>query len=72
MGFYEDDRIVSKNRIHNEAYNFLTKLRLTGLKDSEIEANIDSLMLTHQSEIRNDLRNIILKIIGSSNASISN
>lgn len=63
MGFYEDDRILSKNRLHNKAYKLITDLRISGLSNDEIINNVDTLIQLNQSEIRNDLRNIILKTI---------
>jgi len=64
--FYENSRIVSKNRVHNIAYRILTSLKEAGISDQDIELNIDKIdFISHKinAQIRNDIRNEIIKII---------
>lgn len=72
--FYEDSRIVSKNRIHNAAYELLCSLRDTGLSDQEIELNIYDIHVTPHitdPQIRNDICKEIIRIIGRSREATS-
>lgn len=67
--FFEDSRIVSKNRIHNIAYELLCSLRDSGLSDQEIMLNMHNMYIAPHItniEIRNDIYKEIVKIIGRS------
>lgn len=63
MGFFEDDRIRSKNRVHNLAYNEFLALKKRGWSNKEIVAHYNSV----QDQIRNEIHQEIIKIAGGSN-----
>jgi hypothetical protein len=64
MGMYEDDRIRSKNRIHNEAYELFESMRAKGYTDGDIKSVCAS--VEPGDEYRNEIYSMILKIIGGS------
>jgi hypothetical protein len=66
MGFYEDDRIRSKNLIHNKAYELYEELRAKGLANGDIEAHCTDLMKSEVDSIRNEIFLSVLKIVRSS------
>lgn len=65
MGMSEDDRIRSKNRVHNEAFDIVSNLKEMGFSAKEMRANLESALNVSASDrIRNDIYLMALKIIG--------
>lgn len=64
MGFSEDDRIRSKNKLHNEAYQGYINLKNEGLSDEQIRNVCKN--FTHEENPRHEIFLTILKIVGRS------
>jgi hypothetical protein len=71
MGFYEDERIRAKNRVHNDAYQEYNSLMSQGYTDADI-THICTLALESSNKNRNDIFLTVLKIVGRSNDEGSN
>jgi hypothetical protein len=63
MGFHESDRILSKNRAHNEAYNQYTTMRNQGMSNEDIV----ELVQTHQETdlFRSTVNALIIQLAAS-------
>lgn len=64
MGLYEDDRIRSKNRLHDLCYTEVQNLRQQGLSDTDIVAMCN--IKISSGEDRNDIFSTMLNIVGGS------
>jgi hypothetical protein len=65
VGFNEYDRIRSKNKIHNEAYECYVNLKQTGLSDQDILGMCKNLSsLDNKKSFRPEIISEIEKIIG--------
>ena len=62
MGFYEDERIRSKNKIHNEAHETYKKLKMMGMSDRDIVKYIQHISASEQDSYRNDLYMLIKQL----------
>lgn len=62
MGFYEDDRIASKNRIHNEAYQLYQSLCDRGYTDNDIQQYLKELNSTQLNFLRNEVYSTALRL----------
>lgn len=70
MGYSEYDRIRSKNKLQNEAYEQYLRLKQMGLSDSQIAgvcSNLNSIDIFSNSEFRHNIIKEIEKIVGTFN-----
>ena len=63
MGFYESDRIRSKNRVQNAAYDEYQAMKSAGLTDDEIIIAAQFPKSESDKAFRNDIFSTILKIV---------
>lgn len=66
MGFYEDDRIRSKNRLSNAAYAEFSAMRRMGFTDEDIVKACHLYLNTNKDFTRNEIYLTVLKIVGRS------
>ena len=66
MGFNEDDRIRSKNKLHNEAYEEYLKLKSQGYTDEDVTYYCQTQLDNTSTNTRNEMYSTIMKIVGSS------
>lgn len=64
MGFYEDDRIRSKNAKYNCAYVEYNKLVGQGYTDHDITFLCTKKIEASNDDIRNEIYSSVLKIVG--------
>lgn len=64
MSFYEDERIRSKNALHNLAYEEYSRLKDGGLSDSDISQLCLGHIAAWPTSARNDIYSTIVKIVG--------
>lgn len=69
-GFFEDERIRSKNRVHNEAYSLLETFRTSGLTNSETIQNAELALTTTTDKFRINVLNEIIRLVRSSNEGV--
>ncbi len=61
MGFYEDDRIRNKNKVHNEAYAIYEGLKALGFTDADVLAHANNSLHANTDSNRNEIyKNVIL------------
>lgn len=71
MGLNEYDRIRSKNKLHQQSYDYYCKLSAEGLSDEAIAALMRDLSKTDSDNPRNDIYSTVLKMIEGSNEEMS-
>lgn len=71
MGISEDDRIRSKNRVQNEAYNLYEGLKLIGYTDEYVVKYIQLAISSCTDHFRLKVLNQILSNIRGSNEKIT-
>lgn len=72
MGFSEDDRIRSKNKIQNEAYKIYEDLKAFGYDNDYIIKYAQFALTTSNDNFRNDVLNKIIDLARSLNEGNSN
>lgn len=63
MGLFEDDRIRSKNSVHNIAYETYSSFKDSGMTDADILQRISD-----RPFVRNEINEAIEKLAGGSRA----
>lgn len=66
MGIHEDDRIRSKNKLHQQSYDYYCRLSAEGLSDEAIAALMRDLSDTQSDNPRNEIYSTVLKMIEGS------
>ena len=76
MGFAEDDRIRTKNRLYDQAYLEYEEMRGRGLTNLDIVAFVAGATMSpavdDETKIRNDILATILKIVERNHGEKSN